>query len=336
MGPLNRRQLLGVSLTTLLGHIAMSQEVTRPISSHTKRVALLYKYLPITTHYQGKNPDCTAHAAAIAVEILNGIEHVLFDAPAPREVRVAYLHAKSVVRGQEGASVEDVIKVLQKGFLWKTGPYNFNDHKKLRGYASKLDARIETVNKITSWDQAANAIKSLQPIVISSNMSFKGAKLDKDGFIRPSRKKWGHAWCLIGIDDRFHRPGGLLLSSWGETWPNGVGSRHNQPKGSAWVDADVIDTMLSEYGKSYAISDLQAIKNQDQDQNRKVIFYSSTDCPPCQAYKPIIAQFPEIVTVEDNHNVSPVPQVWIVRDNEIIATLTGLRTKQELANFLEN
>ncbi len=331
---MNRRQLLKTGLVTLLG-----QEVlARPIFNHTKRVALLYKYLPITTHYQGKNPDCVAHAAAVAIELLNGIEHALFDAPAPREVRVAYLHAKSVMKGEKGAAVEDVIKVLQKGFLWKTGPYNFKDHRRLRSYASQLDARIKTAKRITSWDQAANAIKSFQPIIISADVTFKNAVLNKDGFIRPSKRgrkseRWGHAWCLIGVDDRFHRPGGLLLSSWGEDWPDGTGSRHDQPKGSAWVDAEVLNKMLSKYGDSFAISNIQ--ESGTNDSGNKVIFYSSSSCGPCQKYKPIIAQFPEIVTIENDHNVSPIPQIHIIVNNKVVDILVGLRTKQELANFLK-
>ncbi len=306
----------------------------RPIFDFGQRVVLLHKYTDIEAHFQGRNPDCTAHASAVAVEVLNAIEHILFNAPLPRKVRVAYLHNKATMPGQEGAAVEDAIAVLKKGFLWRTEPYKYNPRK--RDWPSP-DARIKTAQRITSFAQAANAIKSLQPIIISSSVSFKGARLDEDGFIRPSRKSnWGHAWCMIGVDDRFRRPGGLLLSSWGPNWPEGVGSRHNQPRGSAWVDASVLDQMLSRYGKSYAISDLEVLPQRgNKGTDRRIIFYSSPTCQPCQIYKPVIAKFPEIITREANHSVSPVPQVWIIKNGQVVDTLVGLQTESKLRAFLQ-
>lgn len=315
---MDRRQFLATGIVATM----------RPIFDFGPRIVLLHKYLDIDAHFQGSNPDCTAHAAAVAVEILNAIEHKLFDAPAPREVRVAYLHAKALIPGQTGTAVEDVVKILKNGFPWKTGSYEYTPKK--RDWPP-IDARIKTVQEVTSFDQAANAIKSLQPVIISSSVAFKDAKLDRDGFIEPKGNKWGHAWCLIGIDDRYRRPGGLLLSSWGKTWPEGIGSRHNQPKGSAWVEASVLDRMLKEYGKSYAISDLEVVSREAR--NRRVLFYSSPDCQPCQEYKPIIAKFPEIEIIT-SHNVSPVPQVWIV-ENGKIKTLVGLQTENKLRKFLE-
>ncbi len=314
---------------------AITLPLARPIFDFDQRVVLLQKYTYIKAHYQGAAPDCTAHAAAMAVEILNAIEHALFDAPAPRSVRVAYLHNKATMPREEGAAVEDVIKVLKKGFLWRAAgaPYKYTPRKK---DWPKPDARIKTAQRITSFNEAANAIKSLQPVIISSRVAFKGAVLDKDGFIEPNGNKWAHAWCMIGVDDRYKRPGGLLLSSWGPNWPtdSALRNRHNQPRGSAWVDATVLDRMLSTYGKSYAISDLQIITRETS--NRRVIFYSSPTCQPCQRYKPIIAKFPEIETREANHNVSPVPQVWIIEDGQVIDTLVGLHTENKLKSFLEH
>jgi hypothetical protein len=276
---------------------------------------LLRGYNPIEAHYQGSNPDCAAHAAAAAIEILNGIEHALFEAPAPREVRVAYIYAKSKLSRQAGASVEDVVDVLQKGFLW--GSYDYSEYKKLRSYSSKLDARIKTVHQIRTFEEAANAIKSLQPVIISSNV--KLGEMDEEGFVKFISKKSGHAWCLIGIDDRSDRPGGLLLSSWGDTWGE---------NGAAWVDAATLEIMLQEYGSSYAISDLVVLDD------RRVVYYSSPSCGACVQYKPIIAKFPEIETAAEHHNVSPVPQVWIISAAGT-ETLIGAQTEETLREFLK-
>jgi hypothetical protein len=61
--------------------------------------------------------------------------------------------------------------------------------------------------------------------------------------------------CMLfcGVDDEFGRPGLLCVNSWGDTgWISGP-TRHDQPGGSFWVDAETCDSMLGE-GDSFAIS----------------------------------------------------------------------------------
>lgn len=303
---MDRRQFL-TSTTSMFAVPLM-----RPFLDLGRRIVLLNRYYPdLKVHFQGRRPTCTAHAAAIAVEILNRIEHALFDAPSPREIRVAYLYEKSKMRGG-GAAVKDVVDVLLRGF-----PFSTNTR-----------ARIKTAQEVTSWDKAADAVKSLQPVIISSRVGFNN-DTDDEGFIRPIDNDSAHAWCLLGVDDRFYRPGGLLLSSWGETWPQGP-TRHNQPKGSAWVDASVIDKMVSKYGKSYAISDLEEVEST---KSTHYLFYTADWCSVCQKMKPIIAQFPEIKGIEGS-TISPIPQLRKIVDDEVVATLIGFQTKEKVEEFV--
>jgi hypothetical protein len=49
--------------------------------------------------------------------------------------------------------------------------------------------------------------------------------------------------CFAGVDDSFRRPGLLCVNSWGPDWISGS-TRLDQPAGSFWVDADVVNAML--------------------------------------------------------------------------------------------
>ena len=356
MGSLNRRQLLKLIPGTLIpgtlipnafastkdfGYLPKQLGPLMPKASMPlgPRVALLYQYKRIIPHYQKNNPDCTAHAAAVAVEVLNSIEHYLLGKLLLGEVSTEWLYAKAlekIGKKRGGTAVDDTVDVLKEGFLWRKkysnidlSTYNFKNWKKLSTLVPT--SKVIESTRVTSWIEANDAIKKLQPVIIGSAVGFDDAVRDSMGFIKP-KGKWFHAWCLIGIDDRFHRPGGLLLSSHGPKWPGGP-KRHNQPNGTAWVDAEVLDKMLSKYGDSFAISNIQ--ESGTNDSGNKVVFYSSSSCGPCQKYKPIIAQFPEIVTIENDHNVSPIPQIHIIIDGTVVDILVGLRTKQELANFLK-
>lgn len=115
---------------------------------------------------------------------------------------------------------------------------------------------VQTASLVKTWEKARDAIFNLQPVIIGSDVGFSGAVRDRDGFAKPSNKKWYHAWLLIGITDR-GRKGGCLMSSHGKNWVAGPKS-YDQPDGSIWVDKEVLQKMVSKYGDSYAISNFIA------------------------------------------------------------------------------
>jgi len=57
--------------------------------------------------------------------------------------------------------------------------------------------------------------------------------------------------CIVGVAD-VDRKGCLLLNSWGSNWISGPKRFDDEPAGTFWVDADIIDKMLKE-GDSYAL-----------------------------------------------------------------------------------
>lgn len=116
---------------------------------------------------------------------------------------------------------------------------------------------VKTITLITSWEQARDAIYNGYPVVICSDVGFETTR-DKDGFLPkhhlyPNIKgKWFHCMLLAGMDDTISRPGGLIINSWGTNWIDGP-TRLDQPGGSFWADADIIDLMLKQ-NDSFALS----------------------------------------------------------------------------------
>ena len=109
---------------------------------------------------------------------------------------------------------------------------------------------VQTVTLITSWAEARDAIYNGYPVIVCSKQGFQ-RKRGRGGFAKPWGV-WWHSMLLAGMDDTGRRPGGLFINSWGPSWITGP-TRFNQPLGSFWADADVIDQML-QYEDSFAIS----------------------------------------------------------------------------------
>lgn len=120
---------------------------------------------------------------------------------------------------------------------------------------------IKTTTLVTSWKQARDAIYNGYPVVVCSKVGFTKRR-DKDGFAT-QRGIWYHSMLLAGSDDTGKRPGGLFINSWGTDWIKGP-TRFDQPIGSFWADAKVIDDMLS-YEDSFALSNYVGYPKQNLD-----------------------------------------------------------------------
>jgi hypothetical protein len=100
---------------------------------------------------------------------------------------------------------------------------------------------VQAFTLVQTYEQARDAIASGYPVPVASNQGF-AMRRDEKGFARP-KGNWGHQMCFIGVDDADARPGLLCMNSWGPDWIDGP-TRHDQPPGSFWVDADVAERML--------------------------------------------------------------------------------------------
>lgn len=111
---------------------------------------------------------------------------------------------------------------------------------------------------VTTYEEARDAIANGYPVTVCSNQGFL-EKRDEEGFAKPYGT-WGHCMCFVAVDDAYKRPGLLCCNSWGN-WINGP-KRHDQPNGSFWVDARIVDKMLRERD-SYALSNLEGFGSQN-------------------------------------------------------------------------
>lgn len=124
-----------------------------------------------------------------------------------------------------------------------------------------LEHTVKTVSMVTSYEEARDSIANGYPVAVCSNRGFTQSR-DRDGFARPAGS-WGHCMLFIAVDDAFGRPGLLCMNSWGPDWIDGP-KRHDQPDGSFWVDADVVNGMLRQQD-SFAASGFNGYPKQDLD-----------------------------------------------------------------------
>ena len=256
------------------------------------KIVLLYKYIEkilgkSLPAFLQQGPDCTSMAGGMSLDIIQATQNILHKSCWEGRVATEYLHigGRQIVgkRYKGGISIESLMTfivrhgtVFRKKYKFENQVHDFTKYnyttttnRLSKDFPSWLlqegrKHRVDKVVKISTWDEAVAAIRNLSPVVIGSSVGFdgvskySGAKRDKDGFTKP-KGKWYHAWSLIGVDDKSKRPGGCLMNSHGEHWVKGP-IRHKQPNGSIWVDKDVLNKMLAQYGDSYAICTFQGCK----------------------------------------------------------------------------
>lgn len=115
---------------------------------------------------------------------------------------------------------------------------------------------VQIVSRVDTYEQARDLIANGYTITIASMQGFNNRR-DAEGFARPEGQ-WAHQMSILAVDDEYKRPGVLVQNSWG-VW-NGGPKRHEQPDGSFWVDADVIEKRIFSQGDSWAFSGYEGFK----------------------------------------------------------------------------
>ncbi|ADV62565.1 hypothetical protein Isop_1985 [Isosphaera pallida ATCC 43644] len=228
--------------------------------------------------------DCVGWAFGLAVSLLNATSHPDHDQERPTgwpwvATEPIYAGARVQVGGgrlglhEDGATGAWAAHWLtQWGVLWRTdhGSSASSDldltrydprrarrwgvagtPRSLEALARQRPTRV--VTQIGTYTEARAALARGYPIVVCSDVGFRDRR-DRDGFA-PPQGRWMHAMCLIGLDDDAIRPGALCQNSWGPDWISGP-TRHEQPPGSFWIDANVVQRMLVQ-GDSWAVGDLE-------------------------------------------------------------------------------
>jgi len=223
--------------------------------------------------------DCVSHAYGLGIDILTAVQIAKRNSPqrwvAKAATEVIYgggrieisrqLYGKTYRSdGMDGYVAAEFIKkygvLLRQNYLdWDFTDYDGNVARQL-GRTGIPDA-LEPLCKmhpigwaalVQSWDEARDCVYNGYPVILCSNQGFRTKRgRDTNGYLSPGGT-WNHAMLLAGIDEACDRPGGCILNSWGSSWIDG-GTKLNQPVGSFWADASVIDRMCAQ-GDSIAIS----------------------------------------------------------------------------------
>lgn len=259
----------------------LSQQYDAIRNSGEDKIVLLYKFFeeitnkPLIPHYQ-EIGDCVAHAFGLGVDVLTAVRILMFNQPEEWLTKCAteIIYAGSRVEassrrlrgdGSMGVWASKFIRewgvLLRRPYL--NGKYDYTDYegsvaRKLgkSGVPDDLEPLcrehpVRTCSIVRSWEECRDAVANGYPVAMCSNIGFN-TRRDKDGFLRRSRRPWYHAMVILGIDDKYKRPGGLIQNSWGKDWVSGP-TRHDQPVGSFWADASTINRALKQ-GDSIALS----------------------------------------------------------------------------------
>lgn len=255
------------------------------------KVRLLYEFVTKvagkfeTFHQTG--PDCVSMGSAMAVNLLKAVEIAL---NGEFEEWVASTSTEDIYGGSRiqigggrlgngggsvGAWAAEYVVSYGTLLRQKYGKIDLSkyDYEKARiwgspGYGTPNELlilakehKIRTVSRVRNYNEARDAIYNGYPVTVASNVGFTSTR-DKNGFLVRSGS-WMHQMCFGGVDDSFQRPGLLCINSWGPDWVNGP-TRHDQPLGSFWVDADTVDIMLAQ-NDSWVYSNFNGYEPQELD-----------------------------------------------------------------------
>lgn len=243
------------------------------------KVALLWPFLEQVTgstfvpHNQ-EIGDCVSHGFGLGIDILTCVQIAKRLAPqrwvAKAATEIIYAGSRVEIgkkygynfRGDGSVGVLAAAFLKQYGVLLRQayldGKYDYTDYdgqvaRRLgaQGVPNALESLcmlhpVGNAALVTTWESCCDCIYNGYPVAVCSNQGFYTRNgRDSKGFLRPSRNPWYHCMLIAGVDDQDSRPGGLIINSWGSEWIWGP-TRHNQPAGSFWADADVIERMLKQ------------------------------------------------------------------------------------------
>lgn len=284
--PDNEHPVFGLAAPSLLGD---DSKATVVLPSY------LLKVQPGWTRIMQGIGDCVSHGYEFACTLLMALQAVRERREFPAVVASEAIYGGSRVEargktfggwsdGSYGAAAAKWVKqwgvVVRRDYSADTGnaehdltAYNAQKARSWGAYGcggradgGKLDAvarlhPVQTTSLVTTFEEAAAAIRNGYPVPVCSNQGFTMTR-DKQGFCKPSGS-WAHCMCFCGV--RWDRPGLLCVNSWGKS-NSGVHYPKDLPEAIAacsfWVDAKVCDSMFGRWKDSFALSQFVGFKRQ--------------------------------------------------------------------------
>lgn len=251
------------------------------------KIVLLHKFVQkltgrFNTRTQG-GPDCVAFGAACAIDCVKSAEIVskkqLEEWIAETSTEDIYGGSRvNIGRGQLGSDggsygawaakyVNEIGTLVRIPYeKYDLSVYNYDVANRWGNPGNGLPVslikeankhKIRTVSLVKTYVEVRDALANGYAVTIASNQGFNTSR-DREGFSYPNGT-WAHQMCLIAVDDigegcSKRRPGVLCQNSWGPNWISGP-KRHEQPNGSFWIDADVLEHRILSQNDSWAYSD---------------------------------------------------------------------------------
>ena len=229
---------------------------------------------------QGRVGSCVSCSTAIQVDTLKAAEI----ANGERELYVAQTCAEALyygarvvigknrIRGDGAVNAYQVKYIAEYGTLAriKYGNLDLTEYSEDRcrkwGSNSGFPKTLEAISKehlvlsyarVKSWEELRDSIANGFPVCVGSPYGFS-SETDDEGFCKQNTS-WNHSMTYIAVDDNSSRKGGLLCNSWPRNYLKIRKRKLNQPDGTFWVDADMVDKHMAN-GDAWSISGFQGFK----------------------------------------------------------------------------
>lgn len=213
--------------------------------------------------------SCVSFGYAIAVDILEAIDHVENGAELPPRTAPEPIYFSSRVdiggnrlsgQGSVGAWAAEAVKRIG---VVPAGKYEGIDlttydasrccsrlsHQPLSDVLKNVAKKhtVKTYAKITTWDGLVTAITSGYPVPVCSNQGFSQQR--DSNSISEARGSWGHCMCICGLNKDLDCA--LIVNSWGKFFHNG-----SLNQGAFYARRPVVERMLRQ-DDTFAISDIE-------------------------------------------------------------------------------
>ena len=235
-----------------------------------------------TLNYPQEIGDCVSFGAKNACEYIICVQKALGLAPDEfRPVFPPYLYGCGRVFVGEGQMGNDdgsvgswQAEAVQKYGVLAADEPNVPEYSgsvaKQWGYSSNSLNKFTDLGKVhpvksaaqvTTWKEVVAAVSNGYPVTVASNQGFT-MEPGNDGFHRPSGT-WGHQMCIIGVDDSYKKPYGIILNSWGDVMGQlkDFDTGEELPVGCIRATSDVIEGMVGQED-SFAYSHMNWFEEQ--------------------------------------------------------------------------
>lgn len=213
---------------------------------------------------QGNLGSCTAVATSGAIdclkvtEIVNGDRESFKALTAPEPIYYGARRYSNFRLGGDGAVTAYAAKYINVYGVTAAVKYPFvdlstyniqrcRDWGNNRGFPKELEELskehpVTRITRVRTWEECRDSIANGYPVIVGSNQGFSNYT-DNMGFAKPSGS-WSHCMAIMGIRHDNGRPGAAIVNSWSSNWIKIAKKNHDQPDGSFWADANVIDRMM--------------------------------------------------------------------------------------------